>query len=194
MHLGAAAGLATLCGMNTPETVAKPKIKQPPVLFAKTQAVIAQAAALLGGPMITYWNNPRGSVCANDVVALCEVLERLGWHDTIYLFIKSDGGSGHREGGGQCQQQTGEHGHFAPRQQLVEDEPIGGVPADEQDFAGGRAGHEKTRRAGAFQKLRRGGLGSGCGAGGVPERADCLMVQRLGNQLADRVARLIVKV
>jgi len=94
LHLGAAAGVATLCGMNTPEPVAKPKIKQPPVLFAKTQAVIAQAATLLGGPMITYWNNPRGSVCSNDVVALCEVLERLGWHDTIYLFIKSDGGSG----------------------------------------------------------------------------------------------------
>ncbi|KAB0574835.1 hypothetical protein F7Q92_19205 [Ideonella dechloratans] len=70
------------------------RVKQPPVLFAKTQAVIAQLGALLGGPVITYWNNPRGSVCANDVVALNEVLERTGTHDTIYLFIKSDGGSG----------------------------------------------------------------------------------------------------
>lgn len=33
-------------------------------------------------------------MCANDVVALNEVLERTGTHDTIYLFIKSDGGSG----------------------------------------------------------------------------------------------------
>lgn len=70
------------------------KIKQPPVLFSKTQAVIEKAAAILGGPLVTYWNNPRGSVCANDVIALSEVLERLGTHDTIYLFIKSDGGSG----------------------------------------------------------------------------------------------------
>lgn len=70
------------------------KIKQPPVLFAKTQAVIAQASRLLGGPLITYWNNPRGSVCASDVVALNEILERIGSHETIYLFIKSDGGSG----------------------------------------------------------------------------------------------------
>lgn len=71
-----------------------PKVKQPPVLFAKTQAVIQSVADLLGGPLITYWNNPRGSVCSNDVVALYEVLERLGHHETIYLFIKSDGGSG----------------------------------------------------------------------------------------------------
>lgn len=81
--------------MNTPVTPTPArKVKQPPVLFAKTQAVIAQLGALLGGPVITYWNNPRGSVCANDVVALNEVLERTGSHDTIYLFIKSDGGSG----------------------------------------------------------------------------------------------------
>ncbi|WP_219905232.1 SDH family Clp fold serine proteinase [Pseudothauera lacus] len=51
-------------------------------------------SAIVGGPLITYWNNPRGSVCANDVVALNEILEGAGFHDTIYLFIKSDGGSG----------------------------------------------------------------------------------------------------
>lgn len=70
------------------------KIKQPPVLFSKTQAVISKVANLLGGPLITYWNNPRGSVCSNDVVALHNILERVGKHETIYLFLKSDGGSG----------------------------------------------------------------------------------------------------
>jgi hypothetical protein len=80
--------------MNAPEASTRPKVKQPPVLFGRTQAVIARASALLGGPLVTYWNNPRGSVCGNDVVALNEVLERLGRHETIYLFIKSDGGSG----------------------------------------------------------------------------------------------------
>jgi hypothetical protein len=80
--------------MNEPEPSPKPKVKQPPVLFAKTQAVIERASSLLGGPLITYWNNPRGSVCSNDVLALSEILERLGTHETIYLFIKSDGGSG----------------------------------------------------------------------------------------------------
>jgi hypothetical protein len=78
------------------ETVSTPKakIKQPPVLFAKTQSVIADVSASLGGPLVSYWNNPRGSVCADDVVALYEVLEKLGRHKTLYLFIKSGGGSG----------------------------------------------------------------------------------------------------
>lgn len=72
----------------------EPKIKQPPVLFDRTQAVISQLSQRLGGPLIAYWNNPRGSVCHSDVVALYDVLGRLGQHETIYLFIKSDGGSG----------------------------------------------------------------------------------------------------
>jgi hypothetical protein len=80
--------------MDDTQKPAAPKVKQPPVLFAKTQEVIATIAGLLGGPVITYWNNPRGSVCHSDVVALYEVLERIGHHDTIYLFIKSEGGSG----------------------------------------------------------------------------------------------------
>jgi hypothetical protein len=80
--------------MDSQDSVSKPKIKQPPVLFAKTQSTIAHVAKELGGPLITYWNSPRGSVCQNDVIVLYEILERLGYHDTIYLFIKSDGGSG----------------------------------------------------------------------------------------------------
>lgn len=78
---------------NQTNTSTKP-IKQPPVLFAKTQEVISRVSELVGGPVLTYWNNPRGSVCSNDVLALYEILERIGTHDTIYLFIKSDGGSG----------------------------------------------------------------------------------------------------
>ena len=70
------------------------KIKQPPVLFTKTQALIAQLADRLGGPLVAYWNGPRGSVCHSDVVALYHVLSRLGRHEVIYLFLKSDGGSG----------------------------------------------------------------------------------------------------
>lgn len=72
----------------------KPKIKQPPVLFSKTQAIIEQITDKLGSPLITYWNNPRGSVCSNDVIALYEILKRTGPHETLFLFIKSDGGSG----------------------------------------------------------------------------------------------------
>jgi len=70
------------------------KVKQPPVLFSKTQALIGQLAERLGGPLVAYWNGSRGSVCHSDVVALYHVLDRLGHHETIYLFLKSDGGSG----------------------------------------------------------------------------------------------------
>lgn len=70
------------------------KIKQPPVLFGKTQAVLAKLADRLGGPLVAYWNNPRGSVCHSDVLALYDVLGRIGRQDTIYLFLKSDGGTG----------------------------------------------------------------------------------------------------
>ena len=71
-----------------------PKVKQPPVLFDRTQALISKLESILGGTLITYWNNPRGSVCQDDVVALYELLENLGKQKTIYLFIKSSGGSG----------------------------------------------------------------------------------------------------
>lgn len=71
-----------------------PKIKQPPVLYTKTQAVIANITELLGGPLIAYWHNHRGSVCHNDVIALYEVLGKLGKQETLYLFLKSDGGTG----------------------------------------------------------------------------------------------------
>jgi hypothetical protein len=70
------------------------KIKQPPVLFDKTQALITQLSTILGGTILTYWNNPRGSVCQDDVVALYELLENLGRQEKIHLFIKSSGGSG----------------------------------------------------------------------------------------------------
>jgi hypothetical protein len=79
---------------DTAEGAVQAKVKQPPVLFGKTQAVMAKLAEKLGGPLVAYWNNPRGSVCHSDVVALYDVLGRIGRHETIFLFIKSDGGSG----------------------------------------------------------------------------------------------------
>ena len=78
----------------TEETTEQVKVKQPPILFDKTQAIIAKISAHLGGPLISYWNNPMGSVCQNDVVALYEALETMGRAEKIYLFIKSGGGNG----------------------------------------------------------------------------------------------------
>lgn len=81
--------------MDQPEPApAASKVKQPPVLFKKTQALVCEIGSLLGGTFIAYWNNPKGSVCHNDVVALYETLERLGKQETLYLFLKSHGGNG----------------------------------------------------------------------------------------------------
>ncbi len=70
------------------------KEKQPPILFSKTQAIISKVNKMLGGTMVTYFNNPRGSVCHDDVVALYELLEKIGHQPKIHLFIKSSGGNG----------------------------------------------------------------------------------------------------
>ncbi|GFE59283.1 ATP-dependent Clp protease proteolytic subunit [Geobacter sp. AOG1] len=70
------------------------KVKQPPVLFNKTQAIITKISTILGGKFITYWNNRKGEVCNNDVIALYAILERLNKHETVYLYIKSSGGNG----------------------------------------------------------------------------------------------------
>ncbi|MDO8754655.1 MAG: ATP-dependent Clp protease proteolytic subunit [Anaerolineales bacterium] len=72
----------------------KKKEKQPPILFNKTQAIIKKVNKMLGGTLVTYFNNPRGAVCHDDVLALFELLEKIGHQEKIYLFIKSSGGSG----------------------------------------------------------------------------------------------------
>ncbi len=79
-----------------PETMPSdtPPAKQPPVLFDTTQQLLRELAELVGGPVISYWNNVRGSVCHNDVVALWELLQKVDHADDIFLFIKSDGGNG----------------------------------------------------------------------------------------------------
>jgi len=74
---------------------AKPvKPKQPPVLFSRTQKVISRIADALDGTFVAYWNSRRGGVCGNDVIAIYQTLEKIGKGQTLYLFLKSDGGNG----------------------------------------------------------------------------------------------------
>ena len=77
--------------MNTDHDIT---IKQPPKLFAQTQQIIAELEARLQAPLLCYWNSNGGSICRNDVLALYQILESIDHADTLYLFIKSDGGSG----------------------------------------------------------------------------------------------------
>lgn len=77
-----------------PAPINKIHIKQPPVLFNKTQEVLKEISEHLDGVLIAYWNGPGGNVCDNDVIAIYEMLERIGKTEKIYLFIKSRGGNG----------------------------------------------------------------------------------------------------
>ncbi len=69
-------------------------VKEPPVLFEKTQKIVVELEKQLKTPVITYWNGPNGSVCHNDVFAFYELLETIKYHDKIHFFIKSSGGNG----------------------------------------------------------------------------------------------------
>jgi len=66
----------------------------PPILFEKTQKVIAQIESRLRERILTYWNGPNGSICNNDVAGLYGILRSMGKIDNLSLFIKSDGGHG----------------------------------------------------------------------------------------------------
>lgn len=68
--------------------------KQPPQLFSETQEILNKLSKILGAPVMTYWNSWRGSICANDVLAVYQLLEKTGHTDKLYWFIKSDGGNG----------------------------------------------------------------------------------------------------
>ncbi|HTM37338.1 MAG TPA: hypothetical protein VL156_11360 [Terriglobales bacterium] len=74
--------------------VAKAPLKNPTVLFEKTQKVIAGIEADLGEPILTYWNSDDGSICGNDVIGLFGILRSMGQLNRLSLFIKSGGGSG----------------------------------------------------------------------------------------------------
>lgn len=72
----------------------KRKLATPPMLYGKTQPILAKIEAKLGEQLITYWNSPKGSICSNDVPGLYGLLRNVGKVDRLSLFIKSDGGSG----------------------------------------------------------------------------------------------------
>lgn len=66
--------------------------KQPPLLFDETQQIVRRVEEQTGLKTICYWTSSRGNICDNDVVALYEVLEKVGPAPEVGLFIKSSGG------------------------------------------------------------------------------------------------------
>ncbi|HYU40759.1 MAG TPA: hypothetical protein VEQ84_01280 [Vicinamibacteria bacterium] len=70
------------------------RVKTPPLLIAKTQALLKKIQPRVHGALVTYWTSTSGSVCDNDVMALQELLQDLGPQRQLTLVVKSDGGSG----------------------------------------------------------------------------------------------------
>jgi hypothetical protein len=70
------------------------ELKRAPVLVKETQAAIEKISRRLDAPLVCYWISVNGSICHNDVVAMNEILKRFDKERKLYLFIKSDGGSG----------------------------------------------------------------------------------------------------
>jgi len=70
------------------------RVKTPPILFEKTQAVLARIQRRVDGTFLTYWTSTSGSVCDNDVMAMHDILEATGPREKLTLLVKSDGGSG----------------------------------------------------------------------------------------------------
>lgn len=67
-------------------------VKQPPMLFDKTQKLLKRIEKTCGRQVLSYWTSHRGRVCDADVLALHKLLKRVGRLDEATLFLKSDGG------------------------------------------------------------------------------------------------------
>ena len=77
-----------------PRTRRRVKVKAPPVLFERTQALLERIQKKVDGTFLAYWTSTSGSVCDNDVMALHAILDARGPQERIALLVKSDGGSG----------------------------------------------------------------------------------------------------
>jgi len=77
-----------------PRTRRRTATKVTPLRYDQTQRVLAQIQSRVDGTFLTYWTSTSGSVCDNDVMALNELLGKLGPQRKLVLFVKSDGGSG----------------------------------------------------------------------------------------------------
>ena len=72
----------------------KKSIKTPPKLFNETQAVINAISKGLDGDFISYWTSGNSRITGDDTVPFYEILKANKAKKNLYLFIKSDGGSG----------------------------------------------------------------------------------------------------
>ena len=79
---------------NNHRSSKEPRVKTPPVLFGETQGLLGDLEARLGGPILTYWVSQNSRIHGEDAEAFYDVLRAGEVHDRLYLYIKSEGGSG----------------------------------------------------------------------------------------------------
>lgn len=72
----------------------KVETKTPPKLFKETQAIISKISSHVDGDFVSYWVSRNSRIAGEDAVAFYEVFKTKKKKDTLYIFIKSDGGSG----------------------------------------------------------------------------------------------------
>lgn len=67
-------------------------IKQAPIRFNETQALLKKLQEKLAMPVIVYWTSYNGGICQNDVNAFYNLFKKVGRQEKIALFIRSMGG------------------------------------------------------------------------------------------------------
>ena len=72
----------------------KKAIKTPPKLFKETQHLINLITKDLEGDFISYWTSSNSRITGDDTVPFYEIFKNKKTKSTLYLFLKSDGGSG----------------------------------------------------------------------------------------------------
>ncbi len=70
------------------------QIKKPPILFKNTQEVIKSIKSKLDGDFLSYWISSNGELMDEDVMTFYKLVNKKEVKDKLYLYIKSDGGSG----------------------------------------------------------------------------------------------------
>ena len=68
--------------------------KTPPKLFNETQHLINRISKDLDGDFISYWTSSNSRINGDDTVPFYEIFKNKKTKNTLYLFLKSDGGSG----------------------------------------------------------------------------------------------------
>lgn len=69
-------------------------LKKPPILFVQTQEVISQIKKGLDGDFLSYWISSNGELMDEDAMTFYKLINNREVNSKLYLYIKSDGGSG----------------------------------------------------------------------------------------------------